>query len=249
MYKFVLIFSLMLPVLCFASGNKLPPKQMKWEFEGFFGTVDRESAQRGYKVYKEICSACHSANLIAYRNLSEIGFSENEIKALAAQHDVQDGPNDEGLMFTRPGIPADHFSAPYPNEKASRASNNGAYPADLSLIIKARHDGANYVYSLITGFITPPAGVNVQDGMYYNPYFQNHQIAMAPPLSDGAVVFDDSTPNTIDQMARDVVTFLQWAAEPEMEKRKRMGIKVILYLLVMTALFYMSKKIIWRNVK
>ncbi len=235
--------------LAHASTDRMEPRKMKWPFDGAFGTIDREAAQRGYKIYKEVCSTCHSLNLVSYRNLTEIGFSEAEVKALAAQHQVRDGPNDEGEMFNRPGNPADHFIDPFANEKAARAANNGAYPPNLSLIIKAREDGANYVYSLLTGYQTPPKNVTVPDGMYYNPYFPNHNIAMPPPLSDGLVTFDDGSASNIDALARDIVIFLQWAAEPDMEKRKRMGIKTVLYLLAMTGLFYFAKKIVWKNIK
>ena len=244
------IFFLTSFALASESSNSLPLKKVKWPFDGPLGTVDREAAQRGYKIYKEVCATCHNLEQVAYRNLQEIGFSIEETKALAAQHEVDDGPNDEGLMYKRPGLPSDHFAKAFPNENAARATNNGAYPPNLSLIIKAREDGANYLYSLLTGYSNPPSGDKVPDGMYYNPYFiSNAHISMAPPLADGMITFDDQSPNDIDHLAKDIVIFLQWAAEPEMEKRKRMGLKVILYLVVMTGLFYVAKKIVWRNIK
>lgn len=232
-----------------AAGDAEHPKQLRWSFDGMFGTVDRASAQRGLQVYKEVCSACHGLHRVAFRTLSGIGFSEAEIKAIAADFTVVDGPDDEGEMFDRPGRPSDKFVPPFANEKAARASNNGAYPPDLSLIIKARPDGANYVYSLLTGYEDAPADVQVGDGMSYNPYFPGHQIAMAPPLMEGLVSYQDGTDASEEQMAKDVVAFLQWAAEPEMEQRKAMGIRVLLFLAVMTVLFYYAKKRIWRDIE
>lgn len=224
-------------------------KEVDWPFSGIFGTVDRQAAQRGYQVYKEVCSGCHSMKFKAFRNLEEIGLSEAEVKSLAASYNVPDGPNDAGEMFERAGRPSDHFPSPYPNEKAARAANGGAYPPDLSLIIKARHDGGNYVYSLLTGYEPAPEGMHMNAGMNYNPYFPGMQIAMPQPLSDGQVTYADGTTASVDQMAHDVVVFLQWAAEPEMEHRKRMGLKVILFLLVSTGLFIAAKSRIWSNLK
>ncbi len=234
----------------FASASEnIPPKKQYWPFEGMFGTFDRDAAQRGFKVYKEVCSACHALDHLSYRNLTQIGFSEDEVKALAAEYQITDGPNDQGEMFQRKAIPSDKFVPPYPNEQAARASNNGAYPPDLSLIIKARADGANYVYSILTGYNeTPPANFNLTSGLYYNPYFPHMQIAMPQPLVDGQVSFADETSPSIDQMARDVVIFLQWAAEPEMENRKSMGIKVMIFLIFFTIFFYIAKKRMWKNI-
>ncbi len=229
----------------FAGGDVKPPKEMHWSFDGMMGKVDKQSAQRGFQVYKEVCSACHGLNRVAFRNLQDLGFSEAEVKALAAGYTVKDGPNDSGEMFDRPGLPSDKFVPPYANEQAARAAQNGAYPPDLSLIIKARPNGANYVYSLLTGYETPPADAHVAEGLHYNPYFPTHAIAMAAPLSDGQVSYEDGTEATRDQMAKDVVNFLQWAAEPEMEERKGMGLKVLLFLLVFTGFMYVAKKKIW----
>ena len=221
--------------------------QLVWPFEGIFGTFDRQAAQRGAQVYFEVCSACHSNHNLYYRNLKDIGFSEAEIKQLAQKYTVKDGPNAEGEMFDRPALPSDRFVSPYPNEEAARAANNGAYPVDLSLIIKARHDGPNYVFSLLSGYQEAPADIKLMRGLYYNPYFEGGQIAMPPPLTQGQVTFSDDTPATVEQMAKDVVVFLQWAAEPEMEHRKSMGLKVMIFLLVFTVFFYMAKKKIWKN--
>ena len=223
------------------------PLQLVWPFEGIFGTFDRQAAQRGAQVYFEVCSACHSNHNLYYRNLKDIGFSEAEIKQLAQKHTVKDGPNAEGEMFDRPALPSDRFVSPYPNEEAARAANNGAYPVDLSLIIKARHDGPNYVFSLLSGYQEAPADIKLMPGLYYNPYFEGGQIAMPPPLTQGQVTFSDDTPATVEQMAKDVVVFLQWAAEPEMEHRKSMGLKVMIFFLVFTVFFYIAKKKIWKN--
>lgn len=236
---------------CFAAGghDTLPPKKNYWQFEGVFGSFDRQAIQRGFQVYKEVCSACHGVKRLAYRNLIEVGFSEAEVSEIAKQYMVIDGPNDSGEMFERPAKASDNFVSPYPNEQAARAANNGALPVDLSLIIKARPDGANYVYSLLTGYTTPPADFHLMDGLNYNPYFPGGQIAMAAPLSDGQVNYMDGTRASVEQMSRDVVSFLQWAAEPEMENRKSIGIRVIIYLLIFTLLFYVAMVRIWSRVK
>lgn len=239
--------------LAFASEDREEPKKMHWSFEGAFGTFDRQAIQRGFKVYKDVCSACHSLKRIAFRNLQEIGFSEEEAKSIAASYNVQDGPNDQGDMFERPGKLADHFPSPYANDQAARAANNNnALPPDLSLIIKARHDGANYVYSLLTGYSTPPEGFHLGENMQYNPYYSGGgmQFSMIPPLiQEGQVTFDDGTKATIDQMAKDVVNFLQWAAEPEMEARKSLGFKTLIFTLIFTFFFYFAKKHIWSRLK
>lgn len=232
-----------------AASDAKHPKQVDWQFDGIFGTVDRASAQRGLQVYKEVCAACHGLKRIAFRNLTDIGFSEAEAKAIAAGYTVQDGPNDEGDMFDRPGVISDRFVPPFANEKAARASNGGAYPPDLSLMVKARPDGANYLYSLLTGYEDAPADVEVAPGQYYNPYFPGGLLAMAPPLSNDLITYQDGTNASTEQMAKDVVNFLQWAAEPEMEQRKRMGIKVLVFLAIMSVLFYVAKQRIWSDVK
>jgi ubiquinol-cytochrome c reductase cytochrome c1 subunit len=224
-----------------------PPKQ-HWSFAGMFGTFDRAALQRGYQVYKEVCAACHSMRLLSYRNLAALGFNEDEVKAIAAGFEVTDGPDDKGEMFKRPGRPSDRFVSPFPNEEAARAANNGAYPPDLTLMTKARDHGADYVHALLTGYENPPAGVTVMTGMNYNKYFPGHQIAMAPPLAENAVAFADGTKATVPQMAHDVATFMTWAAEPELEVRKRMGIKVILFLIVLSGLLYAVKRKVWKGI-
>jgi ubiquinol-cytochrome c reductase cytochrome c1 subunit len=221
-----------------------------WPFEGVFGTVDRKAAQRGFQVYKEVCASCHSMQYMSYRNLADIGFSQEEVKAIAAGYQVKDGPNDDGEMFERPGRPSDRFVSPFPNEKAARASNGGAYPPDLSLIVKAREGGADYVNSLLLGYAEPPSDVHVEEGKSYNAYFPGGQISMPKPLSDGQVEYTDkSVQPTAEQMAHDVTVFLQWTAEPEMEHRKSMGVKAMLYLLVFTGLFCVAKGRIWGRLK
>ena len=221
------------------------PLDMNWSFEGPFGTYDRAALQRGAKVYREVCSACHSMKRVAYRNLTEIGYTDEDVKALAAQYTVMDGPNDEGEMFERPARPSDRFKSPFPNDNAAKAANGGALPPDLSLITKARHGGADYVYSILTGYGPAPAGHHLLPGQYWNPFMNGGVIAMPPPLSDGQVEFTDGSPQTVQQYARDVAQFLTWAAEPEMEERKQMGVKVILFLIIFAFLMYGVKRRIW----
>ena len=232
-----------------AAGSKIDIPKYDWSWKGFFGTYDRASAQRGLKVYREVCAGCHSMNLIAYRNLEDLGFNQDQIKAIASEYLVPDGPNDEGEMFEREAIPADKFANPYPNVQAARAANNGAYPPDLSLIVKARPKGADYLKALLLGYIEAPSDKKVPEGQYYNKYMEGNLIAMPSPLSDGLVDYDDGTQASIDQMATDVTTFLAWAAEPSLEDRKRIGLKVILFLIVLFVLAYISKQKIWRDIK
>ena len=222
--------------------------ELHWSFQGIFGTYDRAALARGFQVYKEICSACHSMNLMHDRNLQDIGFSEDQVKQIAASVQVTDGPNDAGDMFERPGRPSDTFKPPFANENAARAANNGALPPDLSLIVKARKGGPDYVDGILTGFSDPPADMKMAQGMYYNKYFPGHQIAMPPPLSDGAVTYPDGTKATVDQMASDVSNFLAWASEPKLEERHFMGVKSVLFLIVLTVLLYGAKRKIWAAV-
>ncbi len=233
----------------YAAGSVEHPKQLTWPFEGVLGKVDKQAAQRGYQVYKQVCAACHAMSGKSFRNLADIGFSEAEIKAIASGYNVQDGPNESGEMFERPARMSDRFVSPYPNENAARAANGGAYPPDLTLMVKARPDGANYLYSLLTGYKDAPADFPLTEGKYYNPYFAGGQIAMAPPLMDGVVTYQDGTPATPEQMAKDVTVFLQWAAEPEMEARKQMGLKVMIFLFITAVLSYIAMKRVWKDVK
>lgn len=233
----------------FAAGDAVDIPKQGWSFNGAFGTYDRPALQRGFQVYKGVCSACHGMKFLAYRNLTEIGLTDLQVKAIAAQYSVMDGPDDEGEMFERPGEPKDRFVSPYPNEQAARASNNGAYPPDLSLIAKARQGGADYIYALLTGYEQAPADFKLGDGMHYNAYFAGHQIAMAKPLMDDQVMYADGTDATVEQMSRDLSQFLMWAAEPKLEQRKQMGAKVMLFLAVLASILYLAKRKIWRDVE
>jgi ubiquinol-cytochrome c reductase cytochrome c1 subunit len=223
-----------------------PPPHQQWSFEGVFGTYDAAALQRGFQVYKEVCSACHALKHLYYRDLTDIGYTEDQVKGVAAQAQVTDGPNDQGEMYQRPGRPSDPIVTPFPNDQAARAANNGALPPDLSLIVKAREGGPDYVYAILTGFKDPPAGFKMQPNMNYNEYFPGHQIAMPPPLTaDGQLTYADGTKATIPQMAHDVTTFLAWAAEPNLDERHRMGAKVILFLVIAAGIFYAAKRKIW----
>ena len=219
-----------------------------WSFEGIFGTFDRSSLQRGYQVYQEVCSGCHSIQHLSYRNLSEKGgpeFSLDEAKAIAAQFEVTDGPNDDGEMFTRPRRLSDKFVNPFPNIQAATAANGGAYPPDMSVLVKARKGGADYIYSLLLGYEEAPAEYELDDGVYYNKYIPGNVIMMSKPLSEGAVEYSDGTQATEAQMAKDVVTFLTWAAEPNLEARHKMGFKVFIFLIILLILVYFSKQKVW----
>jgi ubiquinol-cytochrome c reductase cytochrome c1 subunit len=231
-----------------AAGKAEHPEAQDWHFDGIFGTVDRAAAQRGLQVYLEVCAGCHSLKQVAYRNLGDLGFTEAEIKAIAAKFEVTDGPNDEGEMFQRPAIPADRFVSPFPNQEAAKAANNGANPPDLSVQVKAHPGGADYIYALLTGYTDAPAGTEVPAGGNYNPFYAGGFIAMPPPLFEDGVAYTDGTKASVEQLAWDVVNFLQWAAEPEMEQRKRTGFKVVLFLIIFSAILYAGKRKLWANV-
>ena len=246
-------FALMLVVLgglytspAQGAGDSVQLEKQDWSFSGIFGTYDRGELKRGYQIYSEVCASCHSLEYLAYRNLQEIGFSEDEIKEIAAEFEVEDGPDDEGEMYLRPARQSDKFVAPFANEKAARAANNGAYPPDLSLMTKARNDGPDYIYGLLTRYKdVAPEGMEIADGMNYNEVYPGHQIAMSAPLDDESVEYADGTEATLQQHAKDVTTFLMWTASPEMEERKRLGIKVILFLLIWTAMLIALKRKVW----
>lgn len=246
----------------------MKPKEQDWSFAGPFGKYDKGQLQRGLKVYTEVCAACHSMRLVSFRTLGDLGYSEEQVKAFAANYEVEDGPNADGEMFTRTAVASDYFPSPYANAEAAAASNNGAAPPDFSLIAKARYvergfpqfifdifttyseAGPNYIYSLLTGYQDAPAGVEVPEGAYYNPYFiAGPALAMAPPLSDGQVTYDDGSPETLDQYSHDVAAFLMWAAEPHMEERKRTGFMVIIFLVIFSGLLYVTKKSVFSNVE
>lgn len=232
-----------------AAGGEIAIPDRKFSFDGVFGTYDRASAQRGFQVYKEVCAACHSLRLLSYRNLRELGLTEAQVEAIAAGYQIVDGPNDEGQMFERAGRPADRFRKPFANDAAARAANNGALPPDLSVMAKARAGGADYLYALLIGYVDPPAGVTVMDGMHYNKYFPGYQIAMGAPLNPDQVDYADGTKATVEQMARDVSTFLQWAAEPELEQRRALGVKIIIFLTILAGLTYAVKRKVWADVE
>ncbi len=225
--------------------------KIDWSFAGLTGKFERDSLQRGYQVYKEVCSSCHSMKYLSYRNLGQKGgpeFTLEEVKAIAASYDVEDGPNSEGEMYERPGRPSDHFVNPYPNDNAAIAANGGAYPPDMSVLAKARTGGANYIYSILMGYEEKPAGFVLDEGVYYNKYMDGNKIKMMSPLSDDLIEYTDGTNATQAQMAKDVTTFLTWAAEPHLEARHRTGTKVIIYLIILATLVYFSMKKIWSRV-
>lgn len=257
----------------FAAGKAKSAADIAFSFEGPFGTFDRAQLQRGFQVYKEVCSSCHSANLLHYRNLSEPGgpeFTEEQVKAIAAEYEVQDGPNEDGEMFDRPARPSDKFKSPFANEAEARAANGGAYPMDFSLITKARegfhypwyvspfikmwtgNGGPEYVHAVLTGYSEPPADKadEAPEGKSYNPYFAaGPWISMAKPLDDDSVEYSDGTRATLDQQARDVAAFLAWTAEPKMEERKALGLQVMIYLIILALLLYLVKLKLWRDVE
>ena len=235
-----------------SAAEKIEYLKTDWSFKGLFGKFDRGSLQRGYQVYAEVCSSCHSMKYLSYRNLSEKGgpeFTVAQAKAIAASFEVTDGPNSDGEMFTRPGKLSDKFVMPYENVKAAQAANGGAYPPDMSVLVKARGGGANYIYSLLQGYEDPPVGVTLDEGVHYNKYMYGNKIKMANQLSDGLVEYGDGTSATVEQMSKDVTTFLMWAAEPHLEARHRMGFKSIVYLIILTILVYFSMKRIWSRVE
>lgn len=253
-----------------AAGGEIHIERQKWSFSGPFGHFDQAQLQRGYKIYRENCASCHSLDMVAFRHLADEGgpgFTFEQAKTIAAEYEVEDGPNDDGDMFERSGKPFDYHPAPFPNEQAARASNNNSYPPDFSLIAKARgvshgfpwflvdlvtqyqEGGPDYIYSLLTGYKDAPEGVEIGEGQYYNISFvAGHSLSMPPPLSDGFVEYTDGTPETVEQYARDISAFLMWAAEPKLEARKEMGFVVMLFLVVFAFLMYYSKRKLWADV-
>ena len=226
--------------------------KVDWTFKSFFGKFDRASLQRGYQVYNEVCASCHSVKYLSYRNLAEKGgpeFSEDEAKAIASNFEVTDGPDSTGEMFTRPARLSDKFVMPYANEEEAKVANGGAYPPDMSVLVKARKGGADYVYSLLLGYEDPPAEIKLDDGVYYNKYMYGNKIKMSAPLMDEIVEYSDGTKATTEQMAKDVVSFLMWAAEPHLEQRHKFGFRVIIYLVIISVLVYFSMKKIWSRIE
>ena len=230
-----------------AAGEAADLPEHHWSFEGLFGTYDKAAAQRGLQVYVEVCASCHGLKYVAFRNLRDIGYSEEEVKAFASQFTVTAGPNDAGQMYEREARSSDRFPEPFENTQAAMAANNGAYPPDLSVIAQARAHGPDYLTALLVGYEDPPADVTLGPGQYYNKYFPGGLIAMPQLLYEDSVSYADGTEATPEQMARDVAHFLMWAAEPHLEERKEMGIKVILFLIVFTGLAYATKKKIWKD--
>ncbi|MFG1402590.1 cytochrome c1 [Xanthobacter sediminis] len=257
------------PASAAEGGHDDRPHRLSWSFAGPFGTYDTAQLQRGFKVFKEVCASCHSANFLHFRNLAQPGgpsFTEGQAKQIASEYQITDGPNDAGDMFQRPGRLSDAWPAPFPNDQAARASNGGALPPDMSVLAKARsyhvgfpgfitdafiqyqEHGVDYIHAVLTGYAEPPEGVTVQSGLHYNKYFPGNQIAMPKPLSDGQVEYTDGAPQTVDQYATDVSAFLMWVAEPHLDTRKRIGFQVIIFLIVLSGLLYFTKKKVWKNV-
>ena len=241
----VLALGLAAPAVA-AEGEEPPSKS--WPFEGLFGRFDDAALQRGYQVYTDVCAGCHGVKYLTFRNLGDIGLSDADVKAIAAGYEVEDGPDEDGEMYMRAARLPDRIPLPFDNDNAARAANNGALPPDLSLITKARKGGVDYIYALLVGYEEePPEGSEVGEGMNWNRYFAGNQIAMPPPLSEDAVEYTDGTEASVEQMAADVTHFLMWAAEPNLNERKSIGIKVLLFLIVLTALFFASKRKIWSD--
>ena len=230
--------------------DEISLKEQNWTFDGVFGRYDKETLQRGLQVYQEVCSVCHGMKRLRFRELKDLGFNEEQIKAYAETFEIQDGPNDEGEMFLRPGEPSDSFVSPYRNKEEAKAAFGGAYPPELSLLTKAYKNGPDYIYSLLTGYEeNPPKDFDLPEGLYYNPYHDGNVIAMPPPLYDDAIEYIDGTDANLHQLSYDIVSFLNWAAEPELQKRKSLGLKVLLFLIVLTLLLYVTMKEIWARIE
>ena len=246
---FFIIFSFLFLIPILHCEEKIILKKQNWTFEGIFGRYDDLSLQRGLQIYQEVCSACHGMKRVRFRELEDLGFTEDQIKKYSETFDIIDGPNELGEMFMRPGEPSDTFVSPYKNKEEAKASFNGVYPPDLSLLTKAMKNGPNYIYSLLTGYEDPPNDFELTEGLYYNPYHDGKVIAMPPPLYDDAIEYIDGTNASLHQLSYDIVNFLSWAAEPELEKRKSMGVKVVLFLIVLTALLYVTMKETWSRIE
>lgn len=237
------------PALISGATSDVKLMEQKWPFNGIFGRFDESSLQRGFQVYREVCAACHGIRHISYRDLEGIGYTNDEIKVIAADYEVVDGPNDEGEMFDREALPSDKFVGPYENDKIARLANNGAYPPDLSLIVKARANGADYLYSLLNGYKDYPENFEASEGMYYNEFYPGYQIAMPSPLMDDIIEYSDGTEATQEQIAKDVTSFLAWTAEPELEERKSLGVKTLFFLILLTIMLLGVKRKIWKDVE
>lgn len=219
-----------------------------WSFNGPLGTYDQASLQRGFKIYREVCASCHAMKRVYYRNLEALGYNEEQIKNIAKEYTVMDGPNDEGDMFERPALPSDHLKSPFENDNAAKFANGGALPPDLSLIVKARPGGADYIYALLTGYERAPHGEELGQGQHWNKYFPGNKLSMTPPLTEGLISYEDGSEEKVDQYARDITHFLAWASDPHMEERKKTGMKVVIFLLVFAAVMYVAKRRVWADV-
>ena len=251
-YLTTIFLTLSIQNITYSAGENYPLLKQDWSFKSFFGTFDRASLQRGYQVYTEVCASCHSLKYVSYRNLAEKGgpeFSIEQAKAIASNFEVTDGPNNDGEMFTRPAKLSDKFVMPYANDQEAKLSNGGAYPPDMSVLVKARAGGADYIYSVILGYEDRPEGMKLDDGVYYNKYMYGNKIKMPPQLYDDLVTYADGTPATPEQMAKDITTFLAWTAEPKIEERHKFGFRAIIYLVILTILVYFSMKRIWSRIE
>ena len=246
---FFIIFSFFFLIPNLFAEEAMSLKKQNWSFGGIFGRYDNSTLQRGLQIYQEVCSACHGMKRLRFRELRDLGFTDGQIKIYAETFEILDGPNELGEMFIRPGEPSDTFVSPYKNKEEAKAAFGGAYPPDLSLLTKAIKNGPNYIYSLLTGYEeSPPKGFELTDGLYYNPY-DGKVIAMPPPLYDNAIEYIDGTNASLDQLSYDIVHFLNWAAEPKLQKRKSLGLKVLLFLIVLTLLLYVTMKEIWSRIE
>ena len=265
-----LLAALTLPAAAQVPSHDSPqPTRLKWSFAGPFGKYDQAQLQRGFKIYREVCAGCHSIDMLSFRNLAEAGgpgYTVAQAEALATEYKIKDGPNDQGEMFERPGRLADRFPAPFANEQAARAANGGSLPPDFSVIAKARtyergfpwfvldaitqyqEQGPDYIAALLKGYTEKPKDMQMPEWMQYNMYFPGQAIAMPPPLQAGQVSYDDDSPPTLDQYSKDMAAFLMWAAEPHLTARKRLGFQAMIFLLVLTGLFYFTKKKVWAAV-
>jgi len=247
---FFIIFSFFFLITNLFAEEEMPLKKQNWTFEGIFGRYDNSTLQRGLQIYQEVCSACHGMKRLRFRELRDLGFTNDQIKQYAKTFEILDGPNELGEMFLRLGEPSDTFVSPYKNKEEAKAVFGGVYPPDLSLLTKAIKNGPNYIYSLLTGYEeSPPKGFELTDGLYYNPYYDGKVIAMPPPLYDNAIEYIDGTNASLDQLSYDIVHFLNWAAEPKLQQRKSLGLKVLLFLIVLTLLLYVTMKEIWSRIE
>ena len=246
---FFIIFSFFFLIPNLFAEEAMSLKKQNWSFEGIFGRYDNSTLQRGLQIYQEVCSACHGMKRLRFRELRDLGFTNDQIKQYAKTFEILDGPNELGEMFIRPGEPSDTFVSPYKNKEEAKASFGGSYPPDLSLLTKAIKNGPDYIYSLLTGYEDPPKEFKLTDGLYYNPYYDGKVIAMPPPLYDNAIEYIDGTNASLDQLSYDIVHFLNWAAEPKLQQRKSLGLKVLLFLIVLTLLLYVTMKEIWSRIE